>query len=292
MGSRQLSHLRQSSHRPGRTDLDRSEWGVPTTKANAVELYYERDGAGPPLLFLNGSGATVENSAPLFAAFAGAFDLVAFDQRGLGRSAPASGPYTMADLAADVLGLADHLGWEHFRLAGISFGGMVAQELAVTTPERVRRLALLCTSPGGPDRASFPLQTLDEMDPAERVTASAQLLDTRFTPEWLDSHENDRALAALLGQRFTSPQSEEVRAGNRLQLLARSGHDVFERLPRITCPTFVASGRYDGIAPAANGTAIAAQIPDATLRLYEGGHLFLLQDPEAFPEIIAFLAAD
>jgi 3-oxoadipate enol-lactonase len=265
---------------------------MPTTKANGTELYYERNGSGPPLLFLNGSGATLANAAPLFTAFAGEFDLVAFDQRGLGRSAPASAPYVMADLAADVLGLADHLGWEHFRLAGISFGGMVAQELAVTAPERIERLALLCTSPGGAGGASFPLQTLAEMDTAERATASAQILDTRFTPDWLASHENDRALADLLGQRFRVPQTEEVRAGEALQLLARSEHDVFERLDRITCPTFVASGRYDGIAPAANGAAIAAQIPNATLRLFEGGHLFFIQDPEAFPAVIQFLVAN
>ena len=76
------------------------------------------------------------------------------------------------------------------------------------------------------------------------------------------------------------------------QLQARKGHDVYERLPRISCPTLVASGRSDGIAPAANGAAIASQIPHAELRLFDGGHLFFLQDPTALPEIIAFLRAD
>ena len=144
-----------------------------TANISGTELYFEQLGSGPGLLFLNGTGATVANASPLLTVFAEAFDVVAFDQRGIGRSALPDGPYTMADLAADVLALADHLGWEHFRLAGVSFGGMVAQEVAVTAPDRIDRLALLCTSPGGAGGASFPLHTLAEMDPAELCVLGA-----------------------------------------------------------------------------------------------------------------------
>jgi 3-oxoadipate enol-lactonase len=99
-------------------------------------------------------------------------------------------------------------------------------------------------------------------------------------------------LASLMAQRFTMDKAETVRQGEALQLEARRGHDVYDRLPRISCPTLVASGRYDGIAPVANGEAIAHQIPDATLRVFEGGHLFFIQDPLAFPEIVDFLRGD
>src|SRR5580700_1987367 len=105
---------------------------MPSTSVNGIEIYYEQSGSGPRLLFLNGSGATLATTAPFVTAFAGDFEVAAFDQRGLGRSALPDEPYAMADLAADALALADHLEWETFRLAGISFGGMVAQELAVT----------------------------------------------------------------------------------------------------------------------------------------------------------------
>ncbi|HEY4376010.1 MAG TPA: alpha/beta fold hydrolase, partial [Acidimicrobiales bacterium] len=122
---------------------------MPTALINGIDVYYERSGDGPPLLFLNGSGATLATSKMILRPFAAAFDVAAHDQRGLGRTAIPPGPYAMADYAADALGLLDHLGWESCRVVGISFGGMVAQELAVTVPERIERLVLLCTSPGG-----------------------------------------------------------------------------------------------------------------------------------------------
>ena len=75
----------------------------------------------------------------------------------------------------------------------------------------------------------------------------------------------------------------------REQLLARRGHDVTDRLPNITCPTLVAAGRYDGIASLANSEAIASRISDSELRVYEGGHVFFLQDQCAIPEILDFL---
>ena len=234
------------------------------------------------------TGATVANAAPLLTTFGGAFDVVAFDQRGIGRSALPDGAYTMADLAQDAFALADHLEWEHFRLAGVSFGGMVAQEVAVTAarprgppgaPVHVARRGRRCV---------LPLGLVGRDRPGRACPSTVQILDTRFTTDWLESHEGDRALVSVLLQRVTAPKSAEARRGEEMQLGARRGHDVYDRLPGITCPTLVASGRYDGIAPVANGAAIVHQIPNATLRVFEGGHLFFVQDPLAFPEILTF----
>ena len=122
---------------------------MPTARANGIDLYYERLGSGPPLLWLNGSGSTIEQVAPLLGPYTDRFEVLIHDQRGLGRTDVPAGPYSMADYAADALALLDEVGWERPRVVGISFGGMVAQELAVTAPDRIGRLALLCTSPGG-----------------------------------------------------------------------------------------------------------------------------------------------
>ncbi len=98
------------------------------------------------------------------------------------------------------------------------------------------------------------------------------------------------ALVDLLAGRMAAAPSEDAQRGERGQMEARRHLDVYDRLPRITCPTFVASGRFDGIAPPANGEAIAQQVPGSELHLYEGGHMFVAQDPRAFPEILDFLA--
>lgn len=262
---------------------------MPTVSVNGIELYYERAGAGPPVLFLNGSGSTLANVAPLTDVFRGHVDLLAHDQRGLGRSAIPLGPYTMADYASDALGLLDSIGWATCRVVGVSFGGMVAQELAVTAPARVDRLALLCTSPGGAGGASYPLHELAALSPGRRAEISRQLLDSRFTEEWLAAHPGDRMLVDAMAQRGSGAVADDVRRGEAEQLGARRHHDVWDRLGQVGCPTFVAAGRFDGIAPVANSEAIVSRVAGATLHVYEGGHAFFVQDRRALPEVVAFL---
>jgi 3-oxoadipate enol-lactonase len=260
---------------------------MPVTEINGVELCWERAGSGPRLLFCNGSGSTIADARPLLDVLGGRFDLLAWDYRGVGRSGPAAAPYRMADLAADAEGLLDLVGWGGCSVAGLSFGGMVAQELAVTHPDRVERLALLCTSAGGLGGSSYPLHELVGLTAEERAAIGLRITDSRWNEGWLAGHPGDRVLV----QRLASRQDPASSAGLRAQLLARADHDVWERLDAIACPTLVAFGRYDGIAPPENSEAIASRIPGAELRGYEGGHLFLAQDPAALPELATFLRA-
>ena len=260
---------------------------MPAVAANGIEIYYERWGEGPPLLFFNGSGTSLATTKMMLDPYAERFDLLVHDQRGLGKTGLSPGPYEMADYAADGAALLDHVGWDSCRVVGVSFGGMVAQEFAVTYPERVERLALVCTSPGGAF-ASYPLHTLTDLDPSDAAAMRLTLIDTRFTPEYLAEHEGARMLADFVTNAEAPP--EDVQRGMAMQLDARSRHDVIDRLGAITCPTLVACGRYDGIAPPENSEAIAARVSGADLRLYEGGHMFFVQDPAAQPEILDFLA--
>jgi 3-oxoadipate enol-lactonase len=264
---------------------------VPVDQVNGVGLYWERTGSGPRLLYCNGSGTTLEAARPVLDLLAAEFDLLTWDYRGLGRSAPLTGPYTMADLAADAAGVLDVAGWATCRMLGVSFGGMVAQEFAVTYPERVERLALACTSAGGGGGSSYPLQKLLEVPPDERAAAQLKLADSRWDQHWLDTHPADRALVERLAAGGQDREDPAVAAAYQAQLEARAGHDVWDRLGAITCPALVGYGRYDGIAPAQNSIAIASRIRGAELRGYEGGHGFAFQDPAAFPEFEAFLHA-
>jgi len=264
---------------------------MPTTYVNGVDLAYELSGSGPRLVLLNGSGMTMESGRPLLDLVGRGVTLLAFDQRGLGASGPGPRPYGMATCAADVLGLLDALGWDSARVVGVSFGGMVAQELAVTSPGRVERLALLCTSPGGAGGSSYPLHELEELDPDSRAAVRRTLLDDRFDDAWLDAHPGDRAFAEFMVRRDID-EGPAVLAGRRAQLEARRGHDVWDRLGAVDCPTFVGCGRFDPITPTVNSEAIASKIRGAELHTYDGGHAFFVQDPAALPDIQAFLTSE
>ncbi len=196
--------------RPGRPLLS----PMPTVTANGIAVYFERAGKGPPLLFLNGSGSTIETSRLLIDLFTPRFDVVVHDQRGLGNTEIPPEPYSMADYAADALALLDEVGWQRCRVVGVSFGGMVAQELAVTAPSRVERLALVCTSPGGVGGASYPLHELAELDVDVRADAHTRLMDTRFDDAWLAAHPSDQALVDMMNGRRAGERSADQLAAN------------------------------------------------------------------------------
>jgi len=268
---------------------------VPSIRVSTgIDVWYEIAGSGPRTLFIGGSGGdlragptVLDGPLPRHA------EVLAYDQRGLGRTAVPPGPYSMADDAADAAALLAAVGWDRCHVVGVSFGGMVAQEVAIRHPDLVGRLVLCCTSPGGAGGASYPLHELAELDPDERFRRQLALSDVRRDAAWQASHPevvaqlaDQAAAAAAVGS--AEPDRAE---GARLQLAARRGHDTWDRLHRIAAPTLVAAGRFDGIAPVGNGAAIAGRIPDARLEVFDGGHLFLVQDRAAWPAIVGFLGA-
>ncbi len=262
---------------------------MPFFRRPDVTLHYEISGEGPRVLFFNGSGATLKSSRPLVDALAGHCTVLAHDQRGLGETSVPEGPYTMQQYADDGAALLDHVGWDTCSVVGISFGGMVAQEFAATFPQRVERLVLLCTSAGGEAGSSYPLHELASLTADARDARITELTDSRWTDEWLAGHPLDAAIVAMRRSQAGVVKSAETLRGERLQLQARIGHDVAGRLGSITAPTFVTAGKYDGIAPPANSEEIVRRIPDATMKLYEGGHLFSAQDRDALRDICEFL---
>ncbi|WP_374468223.1 alpha/beta fold hydrolase [Phenylobacterium sp.] len=263
---------------------------MPLAQVNGIELYYERAGSGPPLLFVSGTGGDLRNKPNQFdGPLPRSFDMASHDQRGLGRWEKPDVPYSMADYADDAAGLLDHLGWETAHVIGVSFGGMVAQELALRHPQRVRRLVLACTSPGGAGGSSFAFHEIEHLRGEARARHMIPISDIRRDAAWAaanpDQYEKLVALSAA------EPFADEPghAAGARRQLEARAKHDTWDRLPEIRCPVLIAAGRYDGIAPMAVQTRMAAQIPGAKLQVFEGGHLFMIQDRTATPAMAAFL---
>jgi len=192
----------------------------------------------------------------------------------------------MADYANDVRAILDGLEVSSCILLGVSFGGMVAQEFAVTFPTYVQKLVLWSTSAGGVAGSSYPLHELDKLSKEELKEFTPKLADSRFTPQWLEENPKDRALL-----REPEPLSSDELLVLALQLSARSGHDVSDRISAISTPVLVGVGRFDIMAPPKNAWAIGERIKQAVVHEYEGGHLFFFQDRNAMVDLREFLNA-
>jgi 3-oxoadipate enol-lactonase len=261
---------------------------MPFCALNTVSLYYELTGAGQRLLSISGTGGDLRQKPGLAEGPMGqAFEVLSYDQRGLGQSSVPPWPYAMSDFADDAAALLDALGWDDCLVLGISFGGMVAQEMAIRHPERVHRLVLACTSAGGAGGASYPLHELVNLSPEEASARRIELLDTRWDKAWREEHPE---MVALIADRMPSGAGELPAEGLINQLAARAKHDTSGRLGTITCPTLVCGGRFDGIAPPVNSEFLASAIPSARLEMFDGGHAFFMQDATALPAVIAFLS--
>jgi 3-oxoadipate enol-lactonase len=263
---------------------------MPFAQLGDINLYFERAGSGPPLLFISGTGGDLRNKPNVFdGPLARRFDLLAYDQRGLGRSDKPDLPYSMADYADDAAALMAHQGWDQALVIGVSFGGMVAQELVLRHPKRVKRLVLACTSPGGEGGASFPFHEIEHLRGEARARHLIPISDTRRDDAWAAA--NPELYAQFIAMGSADPYADEHghAMGAHRQLEARAGHDTWDRLPDIACPVMVAAGRYDGIALPATQEKMAARIPGATLQFFEGGHLFMIQDRTAARAMADFL---
>ncbi|MGD8415496.1 MAG: alpha/beta hydrolase [Pseudomonadales bacterium] len=262
---------------------------MPTVSANGIDIYYELGGSGPGLLFISGTGGDLRNRPNVFdGPLPARFEVLAYDQRGLGQSGKPEGAYRMADYADDAAALLDVIGWDRVPVIGVSFGGMVAQELALRHPDRVSACVLACTSAGGAGGASYPLHELEGLPEADRAARQLALSDLRRDAAWRAA--NPEKWQELMDMARTARREDRDEGGARRQLEARAGHDTFDRLPSLRMPVLVAGGRHDGIAPVANLEALSARIPGARLALFDGGHLFLVQDKAAYPYIIQWVS--
>jgi 3-oxoadipate enol-lactonase len=263
---------------------------MPRIYANGLDIHYERTGEGPRLLFISGTGGDLRvRPNMLDGPFAKTFDLVAYDQRGLGQSGKPDKPYSMADYADDAAGLMDALGWDDALVVGVSFGGMVAQNLVVRHPSRVRRLVLACTSAGGLGGASYPFHQIEHLRGEARARHLLPINDIRLDEAWAKAHPERyaEAIAQASHDPFAGEPGREM--GARRQIEARAGHDVWSALPAVRVPGMIAAGRFDGIAPPQSQLNLALALRGSVLRFFEGGHMFMLQDRSSVPAMIAFL---
>lgn len=261
---------------------------MPFVTVNGFKINYQAYGEGPLLLFINGIGADLRN--PVGAANSPLprhFTVLAYDPRGIGDSSGFDGPYGIADLADEAAGLAKALGWEHYHVFGASMGGMIAQELAIRNPSAVDKMVLCVTNAGGANCASpSVIDKLDQMSLNEVL----KLSDTRQDEAWAAANPEkvrlfEEQYEAVKRGRQSNPAQARGYAG---QVSAVLKHDTFDRLPQITCPTFILGGLYDGSNPPVEIRRMAAQIPGARCEFAESGHGGWYFDRSVWEKIIEF----
>jgi 3-oxoadipate enol-lactonase len=269
-----------------------TEADMPYTRTSDINIHYQRKGTGCPVLFIGGVGGDLRSKPNVFdTCLADSFDILAFDQRGTGLTDKPDGTYTMAQYARDTEAVMDAVNWHSAHVVGVSFGGMVAQELALRSPQRVRSLVLCCTTAGGAGGSSYPIHELSGLSPAERSRKMLAIGDNRYNESWQAGHPEETERMLQEAAAGASPFLKEPGgiAGITRQIEARSHHDTYERLPSIQIPTLVCGGKYDGQASPEAVRNLHGRIPAAELRFFEGGHRFLSQDPEAYKVIAGFL---
>jgi pimeloyl-ACP methyl ester carboxylesterase len=260
-------------------------------RVGEIELSYERAGSGPPLLMIMGMSGTFDHwGAGFLDDLRRDFDTIVYDHRGVGSSSRLDGPLTIAQLAENATGLLEALQVDSAHVLGISMGGMIAQELTLAHPERVRTLALGCTYCGGEGSALASEDVMrrlaDGMMSGDRERAVRAAWEANVSPGFA---ADDIAYARFLeiGRRRAVPVEVIME-----QMRAISAHDTSARLPGIELPTLVMHGTLDEMIPVQNGPLIAGLISGSRLEIYDGvGHLFFWERPERSAELIRAHAA-
>ena len=264
--------------------------------SGAVRIAYELRGTWygrrPWLVLVQGMGFDRHGWQPVLGRLGRHFRLVLMDNRGSGRSGHPAGTFSVADMVGDVVAVLDAAGVRRAHVLGASLGGMVAQELAITRPERVERLVLACTTPGWPFAYPMPAATVRLIAATADMTAEAAV--RRHTENALSARtvvhrpELVDRLVRLQGSRpaDTGILSAQARAGARY-----AGH---LRQARIRARTLIVHGDADTVVDPRNARLLAERIPDAQLVTLPGlGHLLFWEDPNGFADAVtSFLLAD
>jgi len=256
---------------------------VPKITSNGIELYYETCGAGQPLVLISGLGYSSWQWHRMVPFLAEHFQVIIFDNRGVGQSDKPAGPYTAQMLAADTVGLLDALNIEKAIVMGHSMGGFIAQALALDFPQRVKKLILCSTNFGGPHHVPV---TAEAMKVLTDVTSDAL---TRFknglvvstAPGWAE--KNPAMVEEWIRWRVANPIEPvhyQAQLAIGLGLLPEAA--AFEnKLPNISVPTLILFGAHDKVVPPANADLLAKQITGSRIRIFpDAGHFFPIEIPE------------
>lgn len=258
---------------------------MPTADNDGVTLFYDLDGPpdAPSVAFVNGLGYGRWMWRWQRDRLVDDFQILTWDNRGAGDSDAPAGPYTVAEMAADLEAVLEEAGLSNVHLVGASMGGMIAQQYALEY-DRVRSLSLLCTTPGGDQAEPIPEETRHRMfsvpDEADAREAIRWKMSPAMTDEWMT--ENDDVVTQIVDWRLDSDASEDAREA---QAAGVTQFDVTERLAELSVPTLVLHGTADRVVPVANGELLHELIPNGEFERFDGApHLFFIERADAVTE--------
>lgn len=263
---------------------------MPRIHAADIELHYDIQGTGEPLLLIMGFGASSAAWRPeLVEALARSFRVITFDNRGTGQSDKPDAPYTLALMADDAAGLLDALGIGSAHVFGVSMGGMIAQEFALRHPAKLRGLVLGCTNCGAPVSIPATQETVsllmipEGMDPR---TAAERAWPALHTPEYIEA--NRAYLLESIERALEHPTPLYARNRQMQAIMAWKSH---ERLGQITAPTLIITGDRDVLIPPQNSTILHERIAGSRLHIIPGAaHSFTTSHHEETARVVtAFL---
>jgi pimeloyl-ACP methyl ester carboxylesterase len=259
---------------------------MPKVELAGTELHYERAGSGEPLLLIQGMSANHKAwGQPFSSLLERDFEVIAFDNRGMGLSSPATEAFSIAEMAADTAGLLEALQIESAHVLGISMGGMIAQELALAHPAKLRSLTIGCSYCGGEgsqlmDPADFQ-GLVEAMASGDAQRVFRAMYELNLSPGFR-AEESRYADFTAMAEALPAPR-ETI----GLQVQAIVSHDTSARLSNISTPTLVIHGTADRVLGYPNGPLIASLIPGAQLGTYEDvGHMFWWERPERSAELL------
>ncbi len=258
---------------------------MPTSAANGVDLYYEEEGAGEALLLVQGLSYATPMWQWQFQGLKDSFRVIAFDNRGSGLSSKPDIPYSVPMFAADAAALLDRLAIQSAHVLGISMGGIIAEELALSFPDRVRRLILCSTIFGGANARQPSSETLGYLmqyqeTPSEEICRMEIGYGT--APGFCENHPERAARLVEFKLRTRPPRFAYMR-----QLMSGVGYSNEDRLRRLKIPTLIMVGRHDRILPPENANRLHTLIPGSQIRIFENsGHHPHIEEPEAFNQAV------
>jgi pimeloyl-ACP methyl ester carboxylesterase len=262
---------------------------MPKAPTRDIITYYEEAGSGDPLLLIMGIGGDLQGWALQVPELSKHFRVIAYDNRGAGRTSAPDRPYSIRQMADDACTLLDHLGIAKAHVLGFSMGGYIAQELVLNHPERVNRLILLATAPSIDGFGRAVVRSLmdirrSNMSREQVVRALAPFL---YSPELLD--DDDRFERAILNS-VNNPYAQSD-VGFLRQAEAILGFEAADRLKAVKSPTLVVVGKDDILVPPRNSEKLARLVPGAALKVLSGGHIGCIEYPKEYNEtFIEFLS--